>query len=98
VRSPDMKASAIDFTNQRTAPKYDRSQGAAPESTPLQGNVPYLPIPMNQPGGGSAGNLAPIQADMTGQDTNAQQGGKADGNKKGFFGRLFGGKKKEEKK
>ena len=92
VRAPDMKAGVIDFTQQPAPPALDRNQGAPAPATPPQGNVPYLP----STGADSAGtsNLAPIRVGVDGPES----GKPAEGGKKGFFGRLFGGKKKEEKK
>lgn len=97
VRAPDMKSGVIDFTNQQQAPNpLDRSQGAP--ATGPQGNVPYLPGVT--PAGGGSSNLAPIRMDMNGQDSTKQQpAAQGEGTaKKGIFSRIFGGKKKEEKK
>ncbi len=89
VSTPDMKAGSIDFTNQRTAPRLDRSQGATPGQSGPQGNVPYLPEQAARPAT-SGPTAAPT-------GTNPQAGS-TEGSKKSFFGKLFGGKKKEDKK
>jgi hypothetical protein len=87
VRAPDMKPGVLDFTRQGDSPNpIDRSQGSAP-GTAAQGNVPYLP----------SDSLAPIRPDATGNYTPPAEAETGD-KKKGFFGRLFGGKKKDEKK
>jgi len=92
VRAPDMKPGVIDFTNPGDAPsKIDRNQGTAP-GTPQQGNVPYLP----ETAGRSSSGMAPIRPDAKGNYTPSES--ESADKKKGFFGRLFGGKKKDEKK
>lgn len=96
VRTPDMKAGVIDFTQQPQAPnRLDRTQGGvATQPMPTQGNVPYLPAT----GPASPSNLDAIRMDMNGQNQNAGKSAEGEEGKKSFFGRMFGGKKKEEKK
>jgi|JI10StandDraft_1071094.scaffolds.fasta_scaffold61176_2 hypothetical protein len=94
VAAPDMKPSTLDFTNQGTAPgQLDRSQGEPGQ--PARGNVPYA---QDMPGNVTpSGGLAPIRPDANGNYAPAES---EPGTKKktGLLGRLFGGKKKEEKK
>lgn len=92
VSMPNMRTGVIDFTQQPQAPlPLDRTQGGAVNTMPSQGNVPYLPAT------GSENPLAPIRVDMNSQNNGSAAQGE-DGKKKGFFGRMFGSKKKEEKK
>ena len=95
VKAPDMKPAALDFTRQGNAPgQLDRSQGDPSQAA--RGNVPYV---QNVPGNvtPSTGGLAPIRPDANGNytPTEPEQGAKK---KTGLLGRLFGGKRKEEKK
>ena len=88
VAAPNMRPATLDFTSHSNVPgALDRSQGD-PTSTPQQGNVPFLPE--------SGGGLAPIRPDSTGNYTPTETD--AAEKKKGIFSRLFGGKKKTDKK
>ena len=94
VKAPDMKPGTVDFTNQGRAPgQLDRSQG---ETNPAaRGNVPYV---QDLPGNVTPSTgLAPIRPDANGNyaPSEPEQGAKK---KTGLLGRLFGGKKKDEKK
>ncbi len=90
VKSPSMQAAPIDFTKpQADRPRLDRSQGD-PVSPAPQGNVPYLPGTAQEGSGG----LAPLTL-----GAGDQSGSKAEPEKKrGILSRIFGGKKKDEKK